>query len=213
MSRPKPDRPEGVDSSSLGRLLSGEEGPSVLEKEAVFEAAFQSAQPASQGVRAWGRWLALAGAVATAAVLLVVKLPDDGFQSRGPAKPAVGVRCLRAGVKAACSPGAKLLFEVRSDKPRFFSAFSISPGGTAIWYLPSEGEKAQPVLPGAAKVLKRGYVLGEDHPPGDYTMYGLFTEAPMSKKALKAELSERLVSTARVHVLTVPWTVHARASP
>lgn len=213
MSNPKPDRSSQVDPQTLGRLLSGKEGPSVLEKEAVFEAAFAQVEPTPQGGRVWGRWLALAGAVAAAAVFLVVKPPGDGFQSRGPGKPAFAVRCLREGVKAACAPGAKLLFEVQSDKPRFFSAFSVRPDGAAIWYLPSANEKAQPVEPGEARVLKRGYVLGQDHPLGDYKMYGLFTESPMSKKALKAELSQRLESTERVQVVTVPWTVHAGGSP
>ncbi|MCB9645611.1 MAG: hypothetical protein H6730_03285 [Deltaproteobacteria bacterium] len=180
----------------LARLLSGRDGPSVLDREAVFEGVM-AGLPAPPRRR---RWLALALPLAAAvAALLAVTVrppPDQAgtFTPRGAEEPGLGLSCVRGTAPAACGPGATLLLEVTPVAERtHFAAVARRGDGSLLWLLP-EGE--QPSAPQAG-LLERGFVLDAS----DLEVFGLFTETPHTRGQLAAALEGGLESTPRVTVV------------
>ena len=188
----------------LARLIAGRDAPSVLEKEQLFERIYEQVQPSRPPSRL-GAWVAAGGVLAAAALALIFVRPSQPeFQARGGGSPGTGpelvVAC--AGV-AECQSGAKLTLTVRSaldtagQSHSYFAAFARRFDGTIIWYFPEPGARSLE-LPqtGERALLDRAVLLGGEHLPGHYDVYGVFTRRPLTREELKLAVGEELAGSA-----------------
>jgi len=186
------------------RLLSGKDRLSVVEKEAILERiidqtkAEKKSEPAS-----WMSVRRLSYTAAAAVVLFAVPLliylaltpvPDE-FISRGISGSPSGftVACLGAGDDGFCHPGDKLFFKVNAPEGKpFFSAFARRTDGTVIWYFPGEefSHSIEVSKNNYEGVLSVGVLLGSEHRPGYYVVFGLFSSRRLSKSQIREAVEE-----------------------
>lgn len=188
------------DPARLARLLAGRDEPSVLETEALFDRIAEDVAP-----RPWWRrpiaWGALSGlATATAAVFLVMS-PGDEFGTRGGAQAVLQPHCVVDEATAPCAFGAKLLFDARPpDGEPHFAALAKRPDGTVIWYLPGPEDTSKPLAAETA-VVPTAIRLGEEHPPGTYAVFGVFTKDALTREEIEARVGAQLESSPGVTVV------------
>lgn len=202
-----------MDDEQLARLLSGRNEPSVLQKEREFEQVMRDVGPG--GVQRRGRVVAgLATAAAAAALLWTMTPldsapPEDQWTVRGATDQGrFEIHCKGAGPR--CQAGATLLFEVHpSDDAPHFAAFAQRDDGTVIWYMPSP-EGRSPAVDTQTPLLPTGIVLGPEHPPGVYTVYGAFSAGGLTRQELKHHLGDDLGGDAQVRVVRKTMTVEGR---
>ncbi len=184
--------------TELARLLSGRSGPSVLEKEAAFEAVMQQ-QPKGRRF-AWRAvlWPAIAVAAVGLGVLVMPGAPDrPEFGTKGSSQAGLSLSCVHAQAPVPCAPGATLTLKVTAHDRPYFAAFAQDAEGTIIWYLPAKGEASER----QEGLLEQGFVLDPSYDTSTMQVFGVFTDAPMSRAQIKAALSEGLKSTDTVTVL------------
>lgn len=177
----------------LARLLAGRDEPSVLETEALFDRIAGAAE-APPWWRRRATWAGFGALAATAAALVLVPRGDE-FGARGGDAAVLRPHCVIDDAKAPCARGAKLLFDARppDDKP-YFAAFARRPDGKVVWYLPAPDEKSA-ALPDRTAVVPTAARLGDEHPAGEYTLYGVFTPNAASRAELQATVGAALEST------------------
>ena len=177
------------------RLLAGKGGLSRLEKEAMFDAIYERVDKSrSRRVAS----LSILSAVGIAAALLLVpKLgrmdATDEFASRGSGgpvgigKPSFRAVCVESG-GPVCAQGQRLLFQVANagSKP-YFSAFALGSEGRVLWYFPAvkEATSVPTTEAGAEGVLADGVVVGPEHTPGHYEIFGVFSAAPLGRHEIR----------------------------
>ncbi len=188
--------------AELARLLSGRVGPSVQDKERIFEAVFKQITPPRR------TWQIFAGVLATAAALTLGVFaasspPQPEFGVRGSATENVGLRCVQGGQPSDCRSGSTLTFQLTVDDKPFFAAFARTSDGSVIWYLPSIGARS------ARDVGGQGFVLGAAEP---LEVFGLFTDRAMTRDELKQELAGQLQSTDHLSVVRRTLGVLPRSS-
>lgn len=194
----------------LARLLAGRDAPSVLEKEADFEAIY--ARVDTTRARRGRRW-AWFGGIAAAAALALVALPwttrpDDGFQARGSgAGERFAVTCVGATeAKGACHPGDRLVLELEPSPERhFFALFLQRPDGALVWYFPS----ANGTMPDVSQQhlgapWQETALLPTEGPVGTQVLFGIFAPEPLDRAALKQVLGDALEGDADVRVVRLP---------
>lgn len=188
---------ESPRDSELARLLAGRDGPSVLDKEAVFEGVMAGVAPPPRRRRWWALVAPLAAAAALALALVARPGADPGpeFGMKGPGGANLALTCVRGQAPAACAPGTTLLFDVTPAPARpFFAAFGRRADGQGVWLWPEAGARSAEVR----GLTKRGFLLEAG---GVVEVYGLFTAAPMSRDELQAGLADGLESTDVVTVV------------
>ncbi|MEQ8568044.1 MAG: hypothetical protein RMA76_24195 [Deltaproteobacteria bacterium] len=190
------------DSARLARLLSGRDEPSVLETEALFDRIASDVAP-----RPWWRrpvaWGALSGiATAAAAAFLFVALPDSGeFGSRGGEEAVLRPHCVTGAETGPCTTGAKLLFDARPPEGApHFAALAKRPDGTFIWYLPAPDARSA-ALGAETAVVATAIRLGDEHPAGAYTVFGVFTKDAMTRDEIEAAVGDDLAGGPGVTVV------------
>jgi hypothetical protein len=193
-----------MQEGKLARLIAGRDAPSVLEKEQLFERIYERVQP-SKPPRRVGAWLAAGGITAAAALALLFLRPSQPeFQARGGASLGTGPELVVACAGAPqCQSGAKLTLTVRGAPALagqgggYFAAFARRFDGTIIWYFPEPGSRSLE-LPqtGERALLDRAVLLGGEHLPGHYDLYGVFTRRPLTREELKLAVGEELAGSA-----------------
>lgn len=196
--------------AELAGLLSGRSGPSVLDKEAAFEAVMAE-QPRRRrfGWHAaiWPMTAVAAVAVALAVVVVPTEPAPSEFTPRGAADPGLTLSCVRKEAPAPCVPGATLLLDVRPKARPYFGAFARSPEGTIIWYLPAADQPTRK----QDGLLSQGFELSGVHGGGTLEVFGVFTDRPMTRPQLKAALDDGLKSTDAVSVVRRSLTLSGEA--
>jgi len=171
----------------IPRLLAGRDRLSRPEKEEILEAVLAGVAPA-RSTRWW--WLTAPAVVAAAAVTLLVAAPwresgpRDELAARGGGTPSAA---LKLHCAEACTTGAKLLFDLDGTSGyRYFAAFARRGDGVVLWYFPDTPEGTSVDLDAAktSGVLDRSIVLGGEHTPGRYQIYGVFSQAPLTRAQL-----------------------------
>jgi len=205
----------------LNRLLSGEPGPSIQEKEEMLRSILEQVCPAEEGAargkrRGWSgvwswRWSLAGGALAaTLALLVVYGVPrylgtgNDEFVSRGGGsqKGLFKMVCVATHPDGAqisprpgssCRRGDTLVFRLRPGADeRYFSAAALGPNGLLIWYFPSETRASLFIAEGG--VSQHGIVLDVTHPAGRYRVFGVFSPEPLSREVLRATFEDHAAS-------------------
>ena len=171
------------DDRRIPRLLAGSDRLSRVEKDAILAAVVPGAR------RRRVRWLWVAAPVLAASAVLVVLAPwrsgtRDDFAARGSDRAigALGVACANG-----CQPGAKLLFDVHGTTGyRYLAAFAKRADGTVLWYFPvSDAATSVDLASAPSGVLDQGIVLGAEHAAGHYRVYGVFSQAPLTRAAIR----------------------------
>lgn len=209
-----------LQKKDLGRLLSGRNEPSVLEKEALF-AELERKLPQSVPSRLWfgaavGGLLSLCGV--TAAVVLGLRplsapsgeVPTsspgsgDWVARGGPTENAPSVRlfCLEGTQEKDCAVGRTLAFELQKlpEQLRYYAAFARAPNGSILWYFPG-AKDTSPLLDRSHGIQRQAIPLEPPHTPGEYEVFTVFSENPVGRSELKAALGPSLASTARLVVV------------
>lgn len=166
-----------ADDRLAARLLAGDDRLSRIEKDALLEGVLPPPRPRARWV-----WLALPALAAVALILIAPWKTADDFTARGGSQP---VAALHVSCAAACTQGAKLLFDLHGTTSyRYFAAFAKRDDGTVLWYFPGDDVGTSVEVP-ASGVLDRGIVLGAEHPAGTYHVYGVFSRTPLTRVALR----------------------------
>lgn len=203
-----------MDDRDLARLLSGRDGPSVLDQEADFEQLMHELDRGRPPVR-WALWLPAAGALAAAALALLVFMKQpavDEFAARGgqAGAPAVQALCVEDGAAGRCPSGGRLAFAATAGGYRYLALFARRSDGLVIWYFPSAEGQSVPIAGQAGDLLKRGIQLGDDQPPGRYELFGVFSTGPMTRDQIKRALGDELKSGAAHRVVRGSLIVEPR---
>ena len=187
-----------MEDQDLARLLSGRDGPSVLEQEADFERLMHKLDRGRKPVR-WGFWLpaaAAATAMAAAFVLLLQEPAADELAARGgqAGQPALQVLCVEHGAAGRCPSGGRLAFVAAAKGYRYLAIFARRSDGLVIWYFPSAEGQSVPIADHPGEALQRGIKLGDDQPPGTYEIVSVFSKTPLTRAELKRDLGAELQS-------------------
>ena len=90
--------------------------------------------------------------------------------------------CTRDGERAPCAPCARLSLRAKSSSVTHLAAFGRHEGGRIVWYLPGVAQgRSAPLLEGGAAQVLGSVWLGPEHEPGRYTVYGIFSEEPLTR--------------------------------
>lgn len=201
-----------MEDEELAKLIAGRNAPSVLAKERLFERIYAQVQPqAERRPRGALLFVAFAGAAAAAAAALLLIHPGPPeFQSRGShvagaGGPELVVSCPG---NAGCRVGSKLSFAVKSQQNRYFAAFARRFDGTIIWYFP-EPIGSSVALPQTSEpeLLDQAVLLGPEHLPGHYDVYGVFSRQPLTREQLKLKVGEDLSGSPDAVVVRRPLEV------
>ncbi len=192
------------DRNKLNRMLSGNEGLSVQEKERMFETILSRSGDVAKLKplpRLKGRlWIPALGAVAAAVLAAVLLLPadpqgtleTDAFTARGGDNGFTGafqVKCMTGGQerKGPCRLGDTLVFRIDPpDGASFFSTAALGSRGKLIWYLSLDGKVSRPVEGGG--ILDEGIVIGSDHVADNYRVFGIFSEDRLDKRLVRTAI-------------------------
>ncbi len=173
----------------IPRLLARRDRLGRVEKDAILEAVLADVAPRRRA----RFWLAIAAPVMAAAVVLVAIAPwrqhaSDEFAARGSSRP---VATFHATCNGACTRGGKLVFDVYGTTSyRYFAAFAKRGDGTVLWYFPAPDGTSLDIAAATHGVLDRGIVLGDEHSPGSYRVYGVFSNEPLTRAQIRAVFDE-----------------------
>ena len=181
---------------TIARLLAGRNRLSRLEKDDIFANVMDEIAPRKRLAGRLAPALALASVVAV--LLLYVRVnnhgesTDSSFGSKGQsfASGAFSVVCK---AEDGCQSGDKLVFDLSASAGySHFAAFAKRADGVVIWYFPESENDESLALDGRLRdgVLDRGVVLGDDHQPGRYQVYGIFSTEPLTQAQIKEGFRE-----------------------
>ncbi len=183
---------------AVGRLLSGRDGLSRPEHEAIFASVLGQTQDAAESEAApawWTRWWWV-GVVALAAVALAAVLmptspvePDDAFTPRGVEDGAqVELDC-----GGACHLGGRVLLTF-SNASSFshVAAFAFREDGAVVWFAPASADAQSVALPDVARGLLPFQVEVDDTlPPGAHAVVVVFSTKPMTRTQVEQAYESR----------------------
>ena len=187
-----------LDDEAAARLLSGRNSPSVLQKDALFEQIYR--RVTSQSVATRWQWkrvsFVAAAALSVAATVLLWPTASPEFAARGGPlvnEPAFRVLCLGRG-EASCRQGGTLAFEIAPRaQAHYFAAFARRTDGVIVWYFPTvDGLSTLLAQQESPLVLDHAVELGSEQPPGRYEIFGVFSDGPLSRAAIKTALGDDL---------------------
>jgi hypothetical protein len=186
----------------IPRLLARRDRLGRIEKDAILETVLAGVAPRRRA--RW--WLAVAAPVLAAAAVLFVIAPwrhESEFTARGSSRP---VATFRATCNGGCTRGGKLVFDVYGTTSyRYFAAFAKRGDGTVLWYFPAADGTSLDIAASLHGVLDQGIVLGDEHPAGSYRVYGVFSDAPLTRAQVRAVFDEG--ARAGTEVVTVDLEV------
>ena len=190
------------------RLLSGRDRLSRIEKDAILE------QVLGARTSRRTRWMWFAAPVLAAGVAILVIAPwrndraaTETIAARGGSARAIA--SLHVTCAGACTPGAKLLFDLHGTTTfRYFAAFAQRDDGTVLWYFPTSDAATSIELGNATSgVLEQGIVLGAEHPAGHYVVFGVFSNAPLTRAAIRDGFVESSRTLPGANVVTAELEV------
>jgi hypothetical protein len=188
----------GLSDAKIDRILGGKDRLAVTEKEAILEQVLGRTLPAPARARpfflpAWA-WGALGLLLLSPVVYLIARPAAPEFTARGGSSgPGFSISCLQAdGQVAACAQGGRMVFKLAPSGFMAFAAVAEAPDGTTLWYFPG-GERTHGLDLHAlvsSGLLQEAIEIGDDHPPGEYVVHGLFSATPLSRDEVREALRD-----------------------
>jgi hypothetical protein len=189
-TRERTRKTDRIDTLLARGRLSGPAREEILERVLVA-----SAGEAAASVPWWRRPMVsfgLPALAAAAALLVLVRRPDDGLTAKGApvVEPALEVACATEGPSAApaasavsCATGQNLAFRVEDATEDGFLTAWAEPvaGGERVWYFVGDGAAPVVAHPGV-QTLRRAVRLGAEQPPGAYRVHLLLSVRPLSRE-------------------------------
>ena len=211
------------------RLFSGRRRLTVQEKESILDALLD-AHAASVDVPQTRGWRYFAKAAALAAGLLLVAIPlavvltnknsDSEFAERGDViRPGFTLKCSDESNSAHCLKGGTLAFVLRAPASLpYFAAFALhEESEKVIWYFPAKSELPSILIESNSRkgVLKESIRIGEEHPVGQYKVFGVFSRKALFRENIRSVfLGDRDSSDDGISIVTNTMTLyHGPISP
>lgn len=196
-----------LNESRLARLLSGRDQPSVIEKEALFERIRRRTAPRRR--LRFVKWTAFVLASSSAAIAAIgiglIDRSGSEFTARGGRIPSSSftLACVDQKGPSPCRQNSKLSFRLEpADDSEYFAAFARRSDQTIIWYYPDRDSRSPSIATQTERrFLKEGIRLGPEHPPGRYSIYGVFSKKPLTRREIRAALGDALVGDGAVQVV------------
>jgi hypothetical protein len=192
-----------LSDAQLKRLLSRKDEPSAPELEEVFESVMAkvSAPEARSRIPIFGRRFLLAAVpmllllVGAPVAYSLLTRPSSRFVSRGSGEALsdFAATCLGDG-PGECTLGHKMTFRLSSNAGwAFLAVVAQGPAGT-VWYFPG-GDRGtsveiRDVPPGG--VMPQGVLVGPEHVPGEYEVFGVFSSSPLNRDAVRSAIDGEL---------------------
>ena len=182
--------PPVTDDYVPARLLSGRDRVGRIEKDAILADVLDGVASSSARATRWW-WFALPAIAAAALVaFLIIPRKTEEFTAKGSGEAAASF-APSCGAQP-CARGGKLLFDLHGTTGyAYFAAFARGSDGTVIWYT------TERTLELKAGVLADAVVIGDEHAPGTYRVYGVFSHVPLGRDAIKALFDETGKVTAK----------------
>lgn len=196
------------------RLLSGHNKMSGAEKEQILQNLLQPQRASKKSVSKW-LTLSFAGSLtAIVAVVFVLRSQEHSFTSKGGEIQGANfsISCGERGPEQPCQQGEKLIFQLETGQGDwYFSALAQRQDQTVIWYFPgfAQSESVQVGANSLDGVLLKGVMLGQEHSPGTYQVFGIFSRKPLHKEQVRQILQERRQDSS-VFVVTRELLVSAK---
>lgn len=140
-----------------------------------------------RGLASWWRWVAAGGALAAAAVAILVLTRrtdapspgDDDLGIKG-GDVALIVHAERGQLATGDTvvPGDRLRFELNAGAPGYAAVIGVDGSGTPTVYFPDGAPTAAPVDPTATRILPGAIEL--DATPGDETFHVFYADRPFA---------------------------------
>ncbi len=122
-------------------------------------------------------------------LLLNTSAPDEFTEKGGEAGPFFVAQCDGPALSKDCRRGDTLIFKLKPPQNApYFSAFAAHKRTKkTLWYYPSrtEGRSIRVDSEKLKGVLKEGVRIGEEHPIGEYTIYGIFSAEPIRRTQIR----------------------------
>ena len=141
------------------------------------------------GPRRRARWPAVLGTACAAAAALVLVLlsredPDrDGFAPRGQGAASAELALVCDG---GCRRGDTVVLDLGATAGfRYLSVFARGPGGQVTWYVDAADLETR-LRDG---IFDRKIALAAGQPPGRYDIYGIFSDEPLTREAIRARFT------------------------
>jgi len=119
-----------------------------------------------------------------------------GFTSKGIGlKPSFNLYCQKEEISnSTCSINSTLIFKLSYPGDyNYFSAFASDGSGKAIWYFPGKKGTTSIDISGIkqSEILEKGILIGSEHSPGSYDIYGVFSKTILSKNDIKSIIENK----------------------
>jgi len=185
--------------NKVDRLLSGAER-SVQEREALFKRILAATSPGRRKRPGWAGVLVpvALGVAAVGVALLVLLPPEDNTADLTPrgavAAGSIKLVCSGGGADShrpraggRCRVGDTLAVAARPPHGApFLSLAALSPDGVLVCYFPSEARGSLDL----ASERDIGVVIGGEHAPGTYRVFGVFSKQALSLARVRAMVEE-----------------------
>ena len=179
------------------RFYSGRNMLTVQEKEIILD-KLVSANAVTKAPRA-AKMLTLRIKAFVSVGILLLALPsayllstafrEEAFTEKGGESPLFAVRCIEEDMSNRCPVGGTLAFKViPPDDSLYFSVFAVNKEtGKVVWYYPKSEDDVSVYLDNNHQqhILNDGIRIGQEHPLGHYTAYGIFSGKPLKRHFIR----------------------------
>jgi hypothetical protein len=190
------------------RLLSDSRGLSVQEKEIMLESLLTGVKRERRSRR---KWVIGAAAVVSAAAMLVAGLlywniwnterslqsdSEYSFTSRGQGTNVsyLAARCMSRNERR-CRLGGKMAYKSHApeNKPYLAAFMQHKETETVVWIFPATDNEHSIRVSDADShgFLQRATYLSLEFKTGQYVLYGVFSERPLTRKEVKKYFAEK----------------------
>jgi hypothetical protein len=104
--------------------------------------------------------------------------------------------CVETGSRARCGADGTLAFVVErsAQSPSYLALLARTPDGGVLWYAPEATGQSLVLDPGVeqGRALREGVALAGSHAAGDYDVLVVWSDRPLSREQLRAQLGPEL---------------------
>ena len=85
-----------------------------------------------------------------------------------------------------------MFFSLSPGRFHAFAAVALAPDGKTFWYFPNDERSASIDLSGLKRpdMLDDAITVDDGHVPGDYTLFGVFSEEPLFREQVRRAIQD-----------------------